>query len=62
VWVAVIGVVLVLTAKPLARVGEVSGAALLGELDMPLPRVADPLLAWMLRLMGLFVLLIAALR
>jgi hypothetical protein len=54
VWFAVIGVVFVLTAKPLARYGEASGAVLLGEMGQPLPRVADPLLVGLLRLMGLF--------
>ncbi|MCW2903036.1 MAG: hypothetical protein JWO67_5301 [Streptosporangiaceae bacterium] len=56
VWIAVIRVVLLLTAEPLARGGEVSGAALLGDMEAPFPDMSDPLLTWMLRLTRLSVM------
>jgi hypothetical protein len=60
-WAVFIGVALVLTARPLARVGEMSGAVLSGERSPLLPATAHPALLWMLRTQGLAVVMIALL-
>lgn len=60
-WFAVIGIVLIVTARPLARFGEASGAVLLGEGDMDVPQAANRFLLGFVRLMGLFVVGLALL-
>ncbi|WP_369138055.1 hypothetical protein [Modestobacter versicolor] len=57
-WSVVVGLALVLTARPLARVGELSSAVLSGEPSPPLPVSAHPVLLWVLRMQGVVLVLI----
>lgn len=54
--VAVIGVLILVCSRPLARYGEVSGALLIGSEPAPLPDDAHPALLWMMRACGLAVI------
>jgi hypothetical protein len=56
VVIALMGVAIVVCAKPLAQVGETSGAVLLGETPTPPPAKEDAWLRWVIRLTGFLML------
>jgi hypothetical protein len=53
-WCLLLGVAVLAAARPLARVGEVAGAAAAG-VQLALPVRAAPALVWTVRLVGLLV-------
>jgi len=57
--VIVLGLSILAAARPLAALGEVSGAILQGDVDAPFPEEANPLLMWTMRLVGGLVMVVA---
>ncbi|MFQ1002690.1 hypothetical protein [Modestobacter sp. SSW1-42] len=53
-WPALLGLLVIALAAPLARGGEAAGGALAGAGE-PLPGRAAPVLVWTVRLVGLLV-------
>jgi len=51
-WIIALGITVLAVARPLAALGEMSGAILQGEVDATSPEEASPLLVWAMRLVG----------
>jgi hypothetical protein len=57
--IIVLGLGILAAARPLAALGEMSGAILEGDFDAPFPEQANPLLMWAMRLVGASVIAVA---